>query len=236
MIQFPELGRKGRLGNQLFQIAATMGIASEFKQDWRIPADWVHRDRFQIPSDKFSLQRIDNTYSDEEAFHYRPVPYANNLNLSGYFQSYRYWESIMPIVKETLTPKVHSVRSDSVALHVRRGDYLTHEGCYEELNINYYREAMALFEGADFLIFSDDIPFCREMFKSMKVEFSTNVDAVDDLSRMVGCSGVIMANSSFSWWGGMLNSGKIVAPKRWFGPSLQTLDTKDLRHPTWTVL
>jgi hypothetical protein len=32
---------------------------------------------------------------------------------------------------------------------------------------------------------------------------------------MIGAKGIIMANSSFSWWGGYLSNGKVIAPKEW---------------------
>jgi len=51
------------------------------------------------------------------------------------------------------------------------------------------------------------------------------------------CSGHIIANSSFSWWGAWLsNSEKVIAPQKWFGPGNAHLDTKDLYCPDWIVI
>ena len=139
----------------------------------------------------------------------------------------------MPEIKRSLSPRVDCCKIDKVGVHVRRGDYLIHDGCYEILDIDYYKRAMMSFKDVGFLIFSDDIEFCRGMFAGMDVEFSDTIDPVEDLAKMRDCSGLIMANSSFSWWGGMLNSGAVVAPKRWFGPKLQHFNIRDLIYPTW---
>ena len=52
------------------------------------------------------------------------------------------------------------------------------------------------------------------------------------------CSGAIIVNSSFSWWGAWLqnNRGKVIAPDTWFGPNAADLDTSDVRPDRWEIL
>ena len=58
-----------------------------------------------------------------------------------------------------------------------------------------------------------------------------------DLCLMSMCSGHIIANSSFSWWGAWLaKSKKVVAPSRWFGDELKNNDTKDLYPDSWEII
>ena len=63
-------------------------------------------------------------------------------------------------------------------------------------------------------------------------------DRYTDLCLMTLCSGAIIANSSMSWWGAWLQNGrgKVVAPKKWFGPAYPNNDTKDLYCKGWIVL
>jgi hypothetical protein len=89
-----------------------------------------------------------------------------------------------------------------------------------------------------FMIFSDDIPYCKNIFGDQEnvVYIDGNSQEVD-LCMMSLCHHNIIANSSFSWWGAWLNSNKykkVVAPKRWFGPAYSH-NTKDLYPQSWTV-
>ena len=60
-----------------------------------------------------------------------------------------------------------------------------------------------------------------------------------DLCLMSLCSGAIIANSSFSWWGAWLQNdrGKVIAPdpKKWFGTSMTHLDTSDVVPERWLI-
>ena len=61
-----------------------------------------------------------------------------------------------------------------------------------------------------------------------------------DLCLMSLCSGGIIANSSFSWWGAYLQKdrGQIIAPnpEKWFGSAMENLDTSDILPGYWTTL
>ena len=95
-----------------------------------------------------------------------------------------------------------------------------------------------------FLVFSNDIPFCRENFKGEKFIFSDtkqeksqgNTSEHFDLYLMSMCNNFICANSSFSWWGSYLGDSlkkKVIMPKDWFVNNIH--DTSDL-YPPNTIL
>lgn len=118
----------------------------------------------------------------------------------------------------------------SVAVHIRRGDYLkehsmqVHGICSAE----YYAEAEARLrqqtgERLHLYLFSDDPEWVRSHYRTEN-DF-TIVDANHtsqghlDIELMRHCRYAITANSTFSWWGAWLNDapGRIViAPRRWF--------------------
>jgi Glycosyl transferase family 11 len=120
--------------------------------------------------------------------------------------------------------------TNSVLLHVRRGDYVAFKNMKKimgETDIVYYRRAVDYLaervKDPTFYIFSDDITWCRE---NIKIPFAT-VYVGDDsagpknsfhLQIMSLCNHAIIANSTFSWWGAWLNRNPrkiVVAPRSW---------------------
>ncbi len=113
--------------------------------------------------------------------------------------------------------------SNSVSLHVRRGDYLKIKNI-NVLDVDYYMKAVDYIkknvEKPMFYIFSDDLDWCKN-----NLGFLNNCNYVDltqteidDLKLMSFCQHNIIANSSFSWWGAWLNQNPkkiVIAPKEW---------------------
>jgi len=83
-----------------------------------------------------------------------------------------------------------------------------------------------------YLIFSDDIEWCKLNFDFLenKIFVNGNTD-FQDLYLMSKCNDNIIANSTFSWWGAWLNQNpnkKVIAPKIWFGNFYSNFNTNDL--------
>lgn len=123
------------------------------------------------------------------------------------------------------------IREDrsAVALHVRRGDYLSekYESVYRDVcTLTYYRKAIeAMYRensNCHFYIFSDDISWCKRTFGEENffyVSCNYGTDSAFDIWLMSLCKSNIVANSSFSWWGAWLNRNPnklVMAPERWF--------------------
>lgn len=128
------------------------------------------------------------------------------------------------------TDKAHgpeiSGRRNLVSVHVRRGDSLrmaSTRACTD----TYYSNAFKLVRGRRtrplFLVFSDDVPWCRANLglnddEVIYVDWNRGADSWRDLWLMSQCGSHIIANSSFSWWGAWLDPkpGKLViAPEQW---------------------
>lgn len=102
---------------------------------------------------------------------------------------------------------------DQVAIHVRRGDYVNNPFYVDLYLTDYYERAMEMFPDAEFLVFSDDIEWCKQQPIFSECEFAHGTE-LEDLNLMAACRGIIMANSSFSWWAAYLSphAQKIVCP------------------------
>ena len=125
--------------------------------------------------------------------------------------------------------------TNSVSLHIRRGDYLTVSDVYGGIcTPEYYEKAMKQMEewhpDCHFFVFTNDTKWVKENYhqKNLTVVEGNDEDAgYIDLYLMTRCKHYILANSSFSWWGCYLSTSKdkkVIAPKQWF----QGRDCKDV--------
>lgn len=133
-----------------------------------------------------------------------------------YVQSEEYFEEFADEIRQLYGQDI--VPIDMVAIHVRRADYVGNTFYVDVFGNGYYERAMAEFPNADFLVFSDDIEWCKQQDIFKGCEFSDERDEIKDLNLMAGCRGIIMANSSYSWWAAFLGdpNKKVVAPKEWY--------------------
>jgi len=150
---------------------------------------------------------------------------------------------------------------DPIFLHVRRGDpnlvdargfkwaYTECSSMHPPQTLEYYEEALKLFPDDQEVVVVSDSPewvMEQELFKPDRFYVSTPEEKYPDgsytpyvdLCIMANCKGGITANSTLSWWGAWLQngSGKVVAPKNWFGPAYSDKDTKDLYPENWIVM
>ncbi len=239
-VVFSKWGSFGRAGNMMFQAAAVLGYAKKYNMDWTLPPQPKFESWFEGNFNTSQIIPVHPVYP-EPTFEYIKIPYFENVDLQGYFQSSRYWEHCVDAVRRLFTFKKELRNSvidnwevilhdDPISLHVRRTDYLNLQDYLPVLPMSYYQEALSRFEpNRPVLIFSDDIAWCRTAFVGDRYAFA-NGSEEQDLCLMTLCGDHIIGNSSFSWWGAFLaNSKKVIAPnqEKWFGPRANH-DTKDL--------
>lgn len=199
-----------------------------------------------------------------------------DLYLTGYWQSEKYFAPIASMIskqfspREMLDPKNIAIqqkmhRTNSVAVHVRRGDYASasnYSSFFGILSMDYYEKAIEKIkrevENPVFYFFSDDVEWCRKNFASVVgeeqqrpefIDHNKGEDSYKDLLLMASCKHNIIANSTFSWWGAWLNQNhgkKVIAPQQWFRTNYLTkkepvyssrlYNTKDLIPESWEKL
>ncbi len=202
-----------------------------------------------------------NCYLREPSFSFfeNALNAPSNTYIDGYWQSEKYFNSIRKQLMDDLIPSnslsPQSVfiadkikNSESVSIHVRRGDYLSipeNNNLYESCSESYYYEAIKVivskFPNATFYVFSDEPEWFKRNIKiDHPVDFVTHnqgENSYEDLILMSYCKHNIIANSSFSWWGAWLNENTnkmVVAPKKWFKD--KSKNTTDLIPHQWLQL
>ncbi|MCF6276337.1 MAG: alpha-1,2-fucosyltransferase [Candidatus Magasanikbacteria bacterium] len=173
----------------------------------------------------------------------------------GYWQSYKYPKIIREKLLKELTlknpikDKYYNIlekinNSNSISLHVRRGDYVNNQKTakvHNICNLEYYEKAIEKIskkiDSPIFFIFSDDIGWVKNNLKIKNSTFfvsDTNIEDYEELIIMSKCKHNIIANSTFSWWGAWLNQNKtkiVIAPAKWNNKYQKKY--KDLIPPSW---
>lgn len=266
MIGFNYLGKMGQLGNQMFQYAAIRGIAQNCKHKFTIPnhneklKDSLGNilkielfDVFDIQPDQIGFIITDKVVS-ETNFDFDEILFMecpDEVSISGYFQSEKYFKNIADDIKNEFTFKkeyydlcetIKPIMKNPIALHIRRGDFLINSGNHYNLSLNYYENALKQFDSdRQVIIFSDDCEWCKsqELFVNDRFLVSETNNSYIDLCLMTMCSDYIIANSTFSWWGAWLSQNlnkTVIYPNKWFGPNNLNKSTKDLFPQEWRMV
>lgn len=252
---------QGGVGNIMFQVAAAYTYSKRFNKELFFCKERtiaVHKNiesyENSILKDlEFSSFIPSQVQINENGFHYQELQDypGKNIILHGYFQSEKYFQDHSDEIRDLFMSYKIDIglelqeilkNENTCSIHVRRGDYLNSPNHHPTQNMNYYMRAIKeMPKDSVFLIFSDDIKWCKENFPSLPEKFifvEGNKD-YEDLYLMTHCKNNIIANSTFSWWGAWLNSNSdkiVVAPKKWFGPALKNNDTKDLYCEDWIII
>lgn len=190
-----------------------------------------------------------NKFKEKEGWQFDHTIYdiPDWTDIEGYFQSELYFKNnfwfhrpqairkeftfkdeILDVCKEK-----HNQWKDErelVSIHVRRGDNLGHPLIMAISGTDYYHSALKHFADKNykFIIFSDDLPWCKETFgdDNEAVVYSEHenneISHIYDLCKMSLCDHFIVAPSSFSWWGAWLSNNenkRVIRPEQPFPPN-----------------
>jgi hypothetical protein len=173
----------------------------------------------------------------------------------GYWQSEKYFLSVKQevldsfsferLAKSCKTSEILKLieNTNSISIHVRRGDFLMEEEKFGGIcTLLYYEKAISEIEkqveSPVFFIFSDDMKWVRENIlipNPHYIDWNQGKDSWQDMYLMSKCKHNIIANSTFSWWGAWLNQSPqkvVITPSRF----LNNIDTPDLIPNTWITV
>ena len=184
---------------------------------------------------KFRLIK-DSGVFDKELFH---LDDKKNYCLQGQWGNVKYFENVEGLLRERFAFKlpldpVNAMvaekigQTNSISVHIRRGDYIG--SFFVELSkSDYYSQAFKYISqkvsNPVFYIFSDDAEWCRQnltwlnKYEHCFIEGNAGKESYKDMQLMSLCKHNVIANSTFSWWGGWLNSNRekiVICPRKLF--------------------
>lgn len=173
-----------------------------------------------------------------------------NIYLDGYWQSSMYFSEFKEELSNIFTKKNNHIdhllkkiqfkKQNSIAIHIRRGDYSKTNSSFSNLyllDLEYYNNAIKYYlnkvENPVFYIFSNDFKWAKNSFANIKNIIYVNEERefsdFDEFQALINFKYFIIANSTFSWWPAYLSKSKdkiVISPKRWFG-------NKDIIPSNW---
>jgi hypothetical protein len=248
------IGNYGRFANMLFQVCGVIGVARKngLQPVFRPLRNLDHKERFGSNEDIDVFKHFKNplpALPDNIQWREQPVQWGyhdvrlgpGNWNLSGHFQSFKYFAHCFDEVKYYMRMKDERPTHDHIALHVRRGDY--DNAYHPRIGVEYYAQAIESFsKDTKFILFSDDVEGATAMlskYKSRIVLTDYGMDYIESFKMMKSCRHFIIGNSSFSAMAAILGEAKdkrVIAPSPWFGPKYTNITGNDIYCPDWTVI
>jgi hypothetical protein len=193
MISFNKIGSYGHLGNQMFQYAGLRGISHNRNFEWCLPPKELFGVGYSTRSSIYecfdlssvkeqNINSLEQPNVEESGYGFDENIFYNcpdNVNINGFFQSYKYFINIKNEIKKDFSFKKEIVDSipeigEYACLHLRRTDYVSNNS-YKELNWDYYSNALSgVPEQIPVIIISDDPDWCmqQEVFKNSRYVFS----------------------------------------------------------------
>ena len=225
-VTFSKIGNLGRLGNQLYQVASTIGIAEKHGLGWDFPPEISECSAgklFQLSGSAKESGRRTKVYEEREVTYYDVnlnSLSADTIDLVGYFQSTRYFNNSLDAVRKYFVFPHERARHIlngfdtllsplTATIHVRRTDYLKFSAVYVTLDESYYTQALGLLGDINtVIIVSDDIDWSRNVLAphlppNLNIIYSEQSELEDFVLLMLSRK-LVIANSTFSWWAAFL--------------------------------
>ena len=226
-------GSIGRLGNQMFQLAATIGVSYSLNHIPVISKSHPMLKLFEMENVK-PLQNativnkmvIDKRWLRQDVEKYK----IHNLTISWYFHSWKHFQNATGAVRKAFEVKQSYLQKAKsflrqntkdfktiIGIHVRRGDFLdtdkvkrgrvVADGNYTRKAIAFYRQR---YKDAQFVVCSDDMEWCKKNINGSDILYSKFKEPIMDMALMSLCHHMIITAGTFSWWGGWLSGGNVV--------------------------
>lgn len=245
----------GRAGNFLFQCAAAIGYAKRHGIEYHVPQE-TH-DNFWNPTFMSHLANANFNKSlaevrlNEQGHDYNSLPFIEewrdkNIRLNGYFQSEKYFKEFREDILDLFRFDWRVILG-TVAIHVRRGDYVNLPTKHPVVTNEYISKAITFFNVRGyfkFMVFSDGLPWARininsGIYPGNEFKYMTkNPNPLHNMQIGSCCEHQISSNGTYGWWMAWLNRNPnkmvvCVDEENWFGPENKHNSAVDIIPPEW---
>ena len=243
----PALG--GRLGNNMFMVAHAYAKGLEHNKQVVVAKDQLAYEGNDYSQNIFSKFELIEKFDDNQNCN-PPVPSDDKHTIYlGYYQNEQYFEKYSENIKGLFGPPLEFINrirteipvifhTEVTVINVRRGDYLYYPNYHPVVSPEYIFKALHLVPSKQYIIASDDIPWCKEHLNLPNAIYLEGWKSHEQLWIMAMCHHFIISNSSFSWWAAYLSRHPwktVIAPETWFGPEAPQ-NWSYMYCKDWTIL
>lgn len=266
------LGTRGDMGNQIFQLACVISAGKRSGANIVLPtkiSSLPISNFFDL--NMFESRDIipDATFYEYDNYEHIIIPDdGRNYDIRGYRQAYKYFEDNADDIRRIFTPKpeiLNKVREvvpsiqNYIAVHIRRGDYikLMHKipllREFRRCQLEYYKSGIKKlresYPDCPLLVCTDCpkwvAPLLSELdLKAVLAPLAPGIDPkISDFCTLyLANCGIVISNSSYSWWAAYLNPQRtVICPSPWWDPdgfigTSMGLDGPYLHYPEWLLL
>lgn len=235
------LGYKQFYANRYFEIetdsyAKNLLKAISFYIRKFFAAKEIMEDQFQHPDSNIRMEQDDviyNGFYQSAIYHHSQMAERIKKELK-----------IRPAFRINIKDFVKNERPN-IVVHVRRTDYVTFGGDHVgginlTLPLEYYQRALQQLpvDSCNVIFLSDDMNFVKENLQAPNAIYADKNSEITDFQLIMQADYLVLANSSFSWWGAYLNktAKKVIAPKYWLGIKIYKEYPVGIVHPDWTAI
>ncbi|XP_053398444.1 galactoside 2-alpha-L-fucosyltransferase Sec1-like [Mercenaria mercenaria] len=252
---------RGRIGNQMFQIASLVGLAYKYDVISVIPKMFPLAKYFELPN--IINLKLNKLYNTVKCVCRKSAAFCNcakefnsekNVTLYGYLQSWKHFKESNEVIKTVFKFKTKHLFNAKrflsnvsiadfqlVCIHIRRGDITSKakiaEG-YAVAGLDYIEKAKQFFinkySKVQFLVVSDDKAWCRRHLRNVSI--SPLTDPGDEMALMTLSDHVVITAGTFGWWGAWLSGGTTVyfsKHPRPGSPLDSRMNKEDYYPPSW---
>ena len=190
IVQFSNLGRYGRLGNQIFQYVFARAYAEKYGAELQIPS-WMGEELFKDVKHPVCSKKLPEIKEEELDFG------QVDIDLIDYFQNNKAFSILSESkIREWLVLRGSNVDTVGVLAHCREGDFLNHKDIYCIVNKYSYYQACVKYN----IDHTEIIWYPKSRF------------IINDFYELVNAKILLRGNSTFAFWAGFFNKNKVYSP------------------------
>lgn len=249
MLTFLKLGHKGNLGNQMFQIASTIGLANQYGHEVSFPK-WEYAKYFDFDFKEIKEEKKWTQLNELHYNHYEWKITKGDYSINGWLQSEKYFQNIdvKSIFKFKTDFEANLINQNkelfskpTILISIRRGDFVDNKD-YFQLSYKYYFKGLLHhfpdYKKYNIIFTSDDINYCKYHFSFLRnAYYLEGLNAIEQLCLASKFDHYIVSNSTFSWWlaklGEKQNSIVICPEKNFDGSFAEKYDDSDYYSKRW---